>query len=198
MSLAPASLGSDPIEQFLAWFAAAVAANVPEPEAMALATATADGVPSVRIVLYRGLSGGAPRFFTNYRSRKAQELDANPHAAAVFRWAALDRQVRFEGRIERLADSESEAYFAGRPRRSQLGAWASPQSEPLPHEELARRLAEAEARFAGGPVPRPPHWGGFRVVPARVELWTGRENRLHHRALYVRTGDAWQPTELAP
>jgi pyridoxamine 5'-phosphate oxidase len=191
--------GESPVDQFEAWLAEARAAGEPEADAMALATATAAGRPSVRYVLYRGMSGGGLRFFTNRESRKAGELDGNPYAAVVLYWPRLGRQVRFEGRVERLDDAESDAYFASRPRGHRLAAWASPQSRPLAHAELTRRRDELERRHAGSEVvPRPPFWGGYRLVPDAVELWQRGDDRLHRRQLWTRVGDAWQSQELAP
>jgi pyridoxamine 5'-phosphate oxidase len=187
-----------PLDLFQTWYAEAEAAQVPQPEAMALATATPDGHPSLRFVLYRGRSGEGLRFFTNYESRKAEELLANPVAAATFYWQPLARQVRLEGRVERLDARQSDEYFASRPRGSQLGAWASPQSRPFSYAALEARYAELEREYAGRPVPRPPHWGGFLLVPARVELWEGLEHRLHKRTLYTSGPGGWSRTELGP
>jgi pyridoxamine 5'-phosphate oxidase len=187
-----------PLDLFLTWYAEAEAAQVPQPEAMALATATPDGHPSLRFVLYRGRSGGGIRFFTNYQSRKAAELTANPVAAGTFYWQPLARQVRLEGSIEKLDAHQSDEYFANRPRGSQIGAWASPQSQPFTYAELETRYAEVEREFAGRAVPRPPHWGGFLLVPSRVEFWEGLEHRLHKRVLYLAGPDGWIRSELAP
>lgn len=188
-----------PLDRFLAWFDEAVAANVKEPEAMALATASPDGVPSVRIVLYRGTSEGGIRFFTNYESRKGGDLARNPRAAAVFYWEPLGRQVRFEGRVETLTAAESDAYFASRPRSHRLGAWASEQSRPMPHAEVEARFAALEARYEGKEVPRPPHWGGFRLIPSRVEFWTRRDDRLHERVVWeCDAAGVWSSTEVGP
>lgn len=166
---------------------------------MTLATAAGDGRPSARLVLFKGLSGGGFLFFTNYRSRKARELLENPQGALVFYWAALSRQVRAEGRVERTSAEESSAYFRTRPRESQHGAWASPQGEVLEgREELERRLAEVGAAFEGREVRCPPFWGGFRLVPDQVELWSGRESRLHDRFLYLREEGGWRLVRLAP
>jgi pyridoxamine 5'-phosphate oxidase len=189
---------ADPLARIDTWLAAARATGQPEPEAMALATATADGAPSVRYVLYRGQSGGGLRFFTNRDSRKGHELAQNPRAAAVLLWPALGIQVRVEGAVERLGDAESDAYFAARPRGNQLSAWASPQSRPLSYDELEARYAEAERRHEGAPVPRPPYWGGYRLVAATVEVWERGDSRLHRRTLWTRTPDGWQATSLAP
>jgi pyridoxamine 5'-phosphate oxidase len=186
--------------QFRAWFAGAHAAGQPEPEAAALATATAEGVPSVRFVLMRGFDERGPVFFTNGNSRKGREMEANPVAAAVFRWKLVDRQVRVSGPVAPVTAAESDAYFAGRDRGSQLGAWASAQSEPLAsREELELRLAEVSGRFAGGEVPRPPWWGGYRISPVEFEFWQHGEDRLHDRFLYLRRFDrAWSLTRLNP
>lgn len=189
----------DPFALFEAWLADAVAAGIPEPNAMTLATASPDGRPSARLVLLKGVDRGGLSFFTNLESRKADELAANPHAALAFWWPALERQVRAEGHVVRVAEAEADAYFAARPLGSRLGAWASPQSRPLPDRAtLDARLADAEARLGSDP-PRPPFWGGFRVVPARFEFWQGRPNRLHDRLAYAPDGaGGWAVTRLAP
>jgi pyridoxamine 5'-phosphate oxidase len=190
---------TDPLDLFQAWYAEAEAAQVPQPEAMALATATTDGRPSLRFVLYRGRSGAGPRVFTIYQSRKAEELLANPVAAATFYWQQpLARQVRLEGAVERLDAQQSDEYFAARPRGSQLAAWASPQSRPFTYAALEARYAELEQEYAGRPVPRPPHWGGYLLVPSRVELWEGLEHRLHKRVLYTLGPHGWTAAELGP
>jgi pyridoxamine 5'-phosphate oxidase len=197
--LDPASVDPDPIAEFRAWFAAARDAGIYEPEAMTVSTVGADGRPSSRFVLLRGLDERGFAFFTNYTSAKGRALEANPYAALTFGWLTIHRSVRIEGPVERLPEHESDTYFASRPRGAQLGAWASPQSSVLAgRDELDRALAEAEERFAGGSVPRPPHWGGFLVRPERVELWEGRPNRLHDRVRYTRDGDGWQIERLAP
>ena len=165
----------------------------------ALATADADARPSVRIVLLRGVDDRGFVFYTNYNSRKARELTANPHASMCFYWPTLDEQIRIEGRIERVSGEESDVYFAGRPRGSQLGAWASSQSEVLDaRETFERRFKEVEERFAGQPVARPSFWGGYRIVPSRIEFWYGRESRLHDRTVYTRAGDGWRVEKLYP
>jgi pyridoxamine 5'-phosphate oxidase len=193
-------LDSDPIRQLDAWLAEAAAAGLVFPEAAALATADAAGRPSARMVLLKGVDEQGLCFYTNRESRKAGELAANPYAALVLYWQPLDRQVRVEGRVEPLDDEASLAYFRQRPLGSRLAAWASPQSQPIAgREELERRYAEAESRFAGeADVPLPPFWGGYRLVPDVVELWHGRQNRLHDRIRYDRAGDAWRRARLAP
>ena len=166
---------------------------------VALATTDTDGRPSVRVVLLRGVDARGFVFYTNYDSRKARELAANPNAALCFYWPTLDEQIRIEGAVERVSSEESDAYFAGRPRGSQIGAWASSQSEVLDaRETFERRIAETEARFDGQPVTRPPFWGGFRIVPRQIEFWYGRESRLHDRTLYTRAGNDWTISKLYP
>ncbi len=191
---------ADPIELFRRWYGEAVRAAVARPDAMALATVGPDGRPAVRMVLLSSFDERGFVFHTNYRSRKGEEMARSPRVALALWWEALARQVRIEGRAERAAAVESDAYFAGRPRGSQLGAWASDQSAPIPDRAaLEGRLAAAERRFAGGPVPRPPHWGGYRVVPDSIEFWEGRENRLHDRLRYRRVdGEGWLVERLAP
>jgi pyridoxamine 5'-phosphate oxidase len=191
--------GADPLGIFLEWHTAAVERGLPEPDAFALATATPDGRPSVRIVLFKGLVDGALRLVTNYDSRKGEEVARNAHGALVFYWPLLGRQVRMEGRIERAAASESDAYFSGRDRESQLGAWASAQSRPIASRAaLIDHLEQVRRRFEGKDVPRPPHWGMLRFVPERVELWLAGEHRLHDRFLYQREEDGWHVERLSP
>ena len=198
-SLVESEVAPEPIAQFVRWFEAATAAAVPEPNAMTLATATPDGRPSARIVLLKGFDSRGFSFFTNDRSRKARELEANPRASLVLFWPALERQVRIDGRVERVSATESDEYFAMRPLGARLGAWASDQSEVVADRgELEARMAEVERRFADGVVPRPPHWGGYRVVPEEVEFWQGRPNRLHDRLVYRRSGDGWTIVRLSP
>ncbi|HVY45007.1 MAG TPA: pyridoxamine 5'-phosphate oxidase [Minicystis sp.] len=188
----------DPLERFRAALAIARAHEPFDPTAMALATADARGRPSVRMVLLKDVDARGFVFYTNYGSRKAHDLDANPFAAVTVHWPKLEEQVRAEGPVERLSEAESDAYFASRPRMSRVGAWASRQSEPLASREvLLRRVAEVEARFPDE-VPRPPFWGGFRLVPERVEFWKGRSSRLHDRELYVREGDGFRIEMLFP
>ena len=188
----------NPITEFLSAVERAAAHQV-DTAPVALATADAEGRPSVRMVLLRGVDEQGFSFFTNYNSRKARDLDGNPHAALCFHWIALDEQIRVEGRVERLTPEESDRYFAGRPRGSQLGAWASAQSTVLPaREKLEQEYRSIEERFAGQPVPRPPFWGGYRVVPNRIEFWYGRPDRLHDRLVYQRSGDGWKIERLYP
>jgi pyridoxamine 5'-phosphate oxidase len=188
----------DPIAQLQQWLDEAVEAGLPEPTAMTLATASPDGVPSARMVLLRGLDERGLAFFTNRRSAKGRELAANPRAAAVLHWQPLGHQVRVTGPVEVVSDEESDAYFAGRARGGQLSAWASPQSEEIAsRQSLEDAVVELDARFPDT-VPRPPHWGGFRIVPETVEFWTQRENRLHDRVRYTRDGAAWRSAVLAP
>jgi pyridoxamine 5'-phosphate oxidase len=197
--LREADADPDPLRQFQLWFDAAVAAGLPEPNAMTLATCTADGVPSARIVLLKVCDERGLAFFTNYRSRKGRELANNPRAALVFFWPALERQVRVEGRVELVSADESDAYFASRPVNSRLGAWASDQSVVISgRDELERRQRELEAQFPDGRVPRPPHWGGYRVVPDVFEFWQGRPSRLHDRLRYRRVENRWVIERLSP
>jgi pyridoxamine 5'-phosphate oxidase len=198
--LAEEDVLADPIAQFRRWFEDAERAAIHEPNAMTLATVGADGQPAARVVLLKGLDQRGLAFFTNLASRKSRELDVNVRAALVFWWGPLARQVRFEGAVERVADAEADAYFASRPRGSQIGAWASAQSSVIPDREALEDAARShEKRFGDGEVPRPEFWGGFRLVPARVEFWQGREDRLHDRLRYTRgaTGD-WRIERLAP
>ncbi len=190
----------DPIALVRRWFADAEAAGIEQHDAMTLATATPDGRPSARAVLLKGIDARGFAFFTNYESRKARELDANPHAALVLLWIPLQRQVRVVGTVERLGAEESDAYFGTRPRGSQLGAWASQQSRPLPDRAaLEARWASLDERYGGAAVPRPPHWGGYRVEPDEIEVWQGRANRLHDRFAYARTPDGgWRRERLQP
>jgi pyridoxamine 5'-phosphate oxidase len=189
----------DPIEQFRLWFSDAGGAGVAEPNAMTLATATREGVPSARVVLLKGFDARGFVFYTNYTSRKAQELDANPVASLCFFWQLLERQVRVSGAVERVGREESEAYFHSRPVAAQVGAWASEQSRVIPgREELERRNAELTAQYAHMPVPLPEFWGGYRVIPSELEFWQGRPSRLHDRLLYSRVNARWEIRRLSP
>ena len=189
----------DPLVQFRAWFEEAAAAGIRMPEAMALATATPGGAPSVRMVLLKQAGPDGFAFYTNRRSRKGRELETNPQAALLFYWDALGRQVRVEGNVEQLDERSSAAYFATRPRGSQLAAWASAQSEPLPGRDvLEEAVARTTERFADGDVPLPPHWGGYVLRPARYEFWQHRDDRLHDRVGYAPDGGGWRRTRLAP
>jgi pyridoxamine 5'-phosphate oxidase len=190
----------NPIEQFRTWFDEVLTSNLHEPNAMVLATATLDGHPSARVVLLKGFDERGFVFYTNYEGRKGEELETNPHCALLFYWGELERQVRVEGRVRRVPDKESDAYFAGRPRGSQLGAWASEQSRPVGDRgALEHRLRELEAEYEGREVPRPPFWGGYRVEPETIEFWQGRENRLHDRLVYLRSEDGgWRRGRLQP
>jgi pyridoxamine 5'-phosphate oxidase len=202
-TLDESSVAADPLRQFELWFSDAVNAAVPEPTAMTLATVGAEGAPSARIVLLKGADERGFTFFTNYDSRKGCELAARPRAALLFFWPELERQIRIEGSVGRVDAAESSAYFAGRPRASQLGAWASPQSTPIADRPaLEARFAEFAARYRdeSTPVPRPPHWGGYRLAPDSIEFWQGRESRLHDRIRYRRAHvqRAWIIERLAP
>ena len=193
-------VGEDPISEVRRWYEEAVAEGLFEPDAMALATASPDGMPSVRIVLLKGIDDRGLRFFTNYGSRKGRELDANPRAAVTIHWATMHRAVRAEGAVERLGQEESDAYFASRGRASRLGAWASKQGTPIPDRSaLEAAFAAADERYPGEDVPRPEYWGGYRLVPDAVELWQGRENRLHDRVHWIREPDGgWRSERLSP
>jgi len=193
-------MNPDPFVQFDMWFEEAKASELTLPEAVALATATSDGRPSVRMVLAKQCDQDGFVFFTNLESRKADELAENPRAALLFHWKSLGRQVRIEGRVEAVSDEVSRAYFDSRPRGSRLSAWASPQSEAIPDRAfLEDRVAELSRKYPGEDVPLPDFWGGYRVVPDQFEFWVNRDDRLHDRFLYVRQGDgAWKRALLAP
>jgi pyridoxamine 5'-phosphate oxidase len=199
VGLPPAAEDADPIELFTTWFDAAKGAGVLLHEAVALATASAEGVPSVRMVLLKDVDAHGFVFFTNYGSRKARELDANPHAALCFHWAVLQRQVRVSGPVVRVDADESAAYFATRPRGSQVGAWASDQSQILSsREDLERAVREKSDEFDGHEVPRPPFWGGYRLEPQEIEFWQGRADRLHDRLVFTRVESGWSTRRLYP
>jgi len=198
MDLLETNVCADPIEQLKIWLQDAVRAEVPEPNAMCVCSC-AEGRPSARMVLLRKVDAGGLVFFTSYFSRKGRELEQNPYAAAVFYWAALERQVRVEGLAQRIAEEESDAYFAIRPRGHQLGAWASEQSEPVEQRELLeQRMRDYESRFDGEPVPRPHSWGGYAIVPQTIEFWQGRPNRMHDRLEFTRAHGGWTMRRLQP
>jgi len=190
----------DPIAQFRRWFGEALAADLHEPNAMTLASATPDGRPSARVVLLKGFDERGFAFYTNYESRKGRELEDNPRCALVFYWGELERQVRVEGRASRVSEEESDGYFESRPRGSRLGAWVSEQSRPVESRDaLEKRLRGLEAEYEGREVPRPHFWGGYRVEPEVIEFWQGRENRLHDRLVYRRSeGGGWRRERLQP
>ncbi len=192
-------MADNPFALFDAWFAEARQTEPNDSNAMALATADAEGRPSVRMVLLKGHGPDGFVFYTNQQSRKAADIAANPNAALLFHWKSLRRQVRIEGVLGVVNDAEADAYFASRSRDSQLGAWASDQSRPLDSRAtFEARFAAMQARFAGGDVPRPPHWGGYRLTPERIELWQDRAHRLHERRLFLRAGDGWSEGLLYP
>jgi pyridoxamine 5'-phosphate oxidase len=190
---------ADPFALFAAWMAEAAAKEINDPNAMTLATATADGVPSARIVLLKGVDPRGFVFYTNTRSRKGAELLENPRAALLFHWKTLQRQIRIEGRVEHVTDAEADAYYATRARISRLGAWASTQSRRLADRaELEARLKAFEAEYPGEDIPRPPHWSGYRLLPAYLEFWQDMPFRLHDRTTFTRTADGWTTAKLYP
>lgn len=198
-NLTEADVDPDPIRQFSTWFRQALDADIPEANAMSVATVGADGRPSARILLIKDVDSAGFTWFSNYASRKGRDLDAHPYAALLFYWVGLERQVRIEGRVEKLSAAQSDAYFQSRPLKSRLAAIASAQSEPVASREaLEQRFADAEAVYGEQPV-RPAHWGGYRLAPDRIEFWQGRPSRLHDRILYTRQADgAWRRERLQP
>jgi pyridoxamine 5'-phosphate oxidase len=196
--LSEGSVAADPLAQLEKWLQEAIAAQVPEPNAMTLATVGSDQRPSTRIVLIKGLDARGVVWYTNYESRKGRELTGNPHAALQFHWVEIERVVRLEGTVEKVSAQESDAYFASRPLDSRIGAWASPQSQEISGRAvLVANAAKYGAQFALNP-PRPPHWGGYRLLPERAEFWQGRPSRLHDRIAYLRDQNAWRKVRLAP
>lgn len=197
-ALDEASVGQHPIPFFEKWFLEACAAEVAEANAMTLATASKEGIPHARMVLLKGVENNGFTFFTNYDSNKGHDLQENPHAALVFYWKELERQVRIEGRIERLSDAASDEYFHSRPEGSRLGAWASPQSKIIPNRDvLEANYNKYQQQFAGH-IPRPSHWGGFVLLPSCIEFWQGRSNRMHDRVVFINESGAWKKHRLAP
>jgi pyridoxamine 5'-phosphate oxidase len=195
------SVHENPLQQFDAWMQEALAAKVDEPTAMTLSTATVDGKPAARIVLLKAIEEGGFVFYTNYESRKGQQLQENPFASLTFFWPALERQVRVEGSVQKVPEATSDAYFHSRPKGSQLGAWSSPQSQAIESravlEELEQKYSQEFSQL--DTIPRPPHWGGYAVVPERIEFWQGRPNRLHDRLVYLKDSEGnWQIERLAP
>jgi pyridoxamine 5'-phosphate oxidase len=198
-TLSESDVAADALAQLMTWLEEAIAAKVNEPNAMTLATATPDGAPSARLVLLKGINEAGLVFFTNYQSRKATQLEQNPRAALCFFWPELERQVRVEGTVSRTSDQESEEYFNSRPLEARLGSAASPQSQVIPSREfLEERVVELLEEYPTGNVPRPPHWGGYRLAPNRVEFWQGGPGRVHDRVEYVRENGAWKICRLAP
>ncbi len=198
-SLNEADVAADPFEQFGRWWNDAIAAEVEEVNAMTLATASKDGIPSARIVLLKGYDEQGFVFFTNYESTKGKELMANPNAALVFFWRELERQVRIEGRVEKVSSEESDEYFHSRPEGSRIGAWSSPQSAIITNRTIIEtNVTQYSKRFEGHEIPRPEHWGGYRVIPNKFEFWQGRSSRLHDRFQYIKDQEQWMRNRLAP
>jgi pyridoxamine 5'-phosphate oxidase len=199
VGLSETDLDADPIQQFQQWYEAAIGTGIPEPNAMSLATVAADGQPSLRTVLLKLYDARGFVFFTNYESRKATEMAGNPRVACLFPWVALARQVNIVGQVEKISTAESLRYFATRPRGSQIGAWASHQSQVITSRSLLEmKVEEMRRHFADGEIPLPGFWGGYRVVPQSIEFWQGRESRLHDRFRYSRQGEGWALVRLAP
>ena len=196
--LSEAQADADPLRQFQLWFDDAVRAGVPLPNAMTLASVTPEGAPSARIVLLKGVEGGAFTFFTNYLSRKGQELERRPEACLLFLWSDLERQVRVDGTVEKLPAAESDAYYATRPLGARLSAWASAQSASVGTRKILENAMEDARKRYGESPPRPPHWGGYRVLPRELEFWQGRADRLHDRLRYRRAADQWTLERLSP
>jgi pyridoxamine 5'-phosphate oxidase len=197
-SLLEEDVKKDPIEQFSTWWDEAVNSEITEVNAMTVATSTPDGVPAARIMLLKNFTNEGFIFFTNYRSRKGTMLAQNPHAALVFFWKELERQVRIEGIVSKVSEQESDAYFKSRPVGSRIGAWASPQSTPIAGRQVIEENVKKYSEQFGEEIPRPPHWGGFIVKPSKVEFWQGRSSRLHDRLLYTKIGSEWAIERLAP
>jgi pyridoxamine 5'-phosphate oxidase len=198
-ALTETEVDPDPFKQFQYWFNQALQAQIPEPNAMTLATASKAGIPSARVVLLKGLDDRGFVFYTNYESDKSKELLENPHAALVFLWAELERQIRIVGSVEKVSNEESDAYFYSRPVGSRLGAWASYQSRVIANRSiLEERLAALQSQYEQQDIPRPPYWGGFRVQPIALEFWQGRSSRLHDRLRYQRQGEGWRIDRLSP
>lgn len=198
-SLDEATAGNDPLAFFRRWFDEAIRAELSEVNAMTLATADANGLPHARIVLLKGLDNAGFSFFTNYDSAKAKDMDACHHAALVFFWKELERQVRIEGTVEKTDTAESDAYFHSRPAGSRIGAWASPQSQVIPDRSVIDdNITRYSQQFSDGDIPRPGHWGGYRVIPQLIEFWQGRSSRLHDRIVFKRTNAGWEKYRLAP
>lgn len=198
-SLLEQDVKSNPIDQFAEWWNEAVDSHIEEVNAMTLATATPDGLPSARIVLLKGFTDEGFKFYSNYLSYKGRELAKNPHAALVFFWKELERQVRIEGTVERLSEEDSEAYFKTRPAASQIGAWASPQSTPIGGRNiLEENVLKYKAQFGEEDIPKPPHWGGYIVKPLKIEFWQGRRSRLHDRIQYTKQNTDWKIERIAP
>lgn len=198
-SLTEGDVELDPFLQFTRWWKEAVGSDITEVNAMTLATCNKQGIPSARTVLLKDYDKDGFVFFTNYQSRKARDIDENPHATLLFFWKELERQVRIEGRIEKVNTAESDQYFHSRPEGSRIGAWASPQSTVISsRDEIEDKVRHYQAKFETEPIPRPPHWGGYRVIPVHIEFWQGRPSRLHDRILYSLEGNNWLISRLAP